>query len=143
MLSFKEKQLVLAMQNTSKTKFAVQLSVKSGCYATQKVVVLITLFCLGLLLIPTLGLCDVPQTDSLDSIQNIYANNASLWAATLTGYATRLFWILVLIDFVWMAINLALNPGEFSDITANLIRKVFFIGFFSLFCKTVRSGQNQ
>jgi type IV secretion system protein TrbL len=83
-----------------------------------------------LLLITGVAWGDVPATNSIDRIQDIYINNASGWETTLRTYAVRLFWILALIDFVWMAIGLALNPGEFSDITANLIRKILFIGFF-------------
>lgn len=73
---------------------------------------------------------DVPSNNSLDTIQNLYSTAASNWSSVLTGYAVNIFWILAAIDFCLMGINLALRPGEFSDVTANLVRKVLVIGFF-------------
>lgn len=94
---------------------------------------LLTITALSIVLILVfagLSLADVPTNNVLDNIKNTYRNAAALWSPTLVGYAQRIFWILALIDFVWMAIWLALNPGEFSDLTANLVRKILFIGFF-------------
>ena len=76
------------------------------------------------------SLADVPSNNVLDNIMLMYRNTAANWSLILVGYATRIFWILALIDIVWMGIALALNPGEFSDFAANLVRKVIFIGFF-------------
>lgn len=73
---------------------------------------------------------NVPANNSLDSIQSLFSTAASSWSPVLTGYAVNIFWILAGIDFCLMAINLALRPGEFSDITANLVRKILVIGFF-------------
>lgn len=73
---------------------------------------------------------DVPNQGALDQILNIYVNSAATWESLLQRYAERLFWILVLIDLVLLAINLSMNPGEFSSFTANLVRKVLVIGFF-------------
>ena len=85
---------------------------------------------LFLLFLPTIGLCNVPSTDSLQIIQDQYISNAKTWETTLSNFAFRLFWALAFIDFVWMAINVALNPGEFSNLFSNLIRKILFLGFF-------------
>lgn len=73
---------------------------------------------------------DVPTNNSIQGIMDIYKDAASSWAPILVGYANRIFFILAAIDIAWMAIMLALNPGEFSDFVANLVRKVIFLGFF-------------
>ena len=96
----------------------------------KKVQSIIVLSLLLLLAFTGAAFADVPTDNALQDIQNIFRDSAALWPPILIGYATRLFWILVLIDFVWMAIGLALNQGEFSDIAANVVRKILFIGFF-------------
>jgi type IV secretion system protein TrbL len=75
-------------------------------------------------------LADVPIDGALDQIQYLFRNSASNWTPILFYYANRVFWLLALIDFVWMAIILALHQGTFSDWVASLIRKILFIGFF-------------
>lgn len=89
---------------------------------------ILTIF--SLLLLCDTAIATVPDNNALDIIQNRFFTAASSWGAVLTGYAVNLFWILAAIDFVWMAISLALNQGEFSDWAANLCRKVLVIGFF-------------
>ena len=96
----------------------------------QKIITITALYFVFVLVFAGISLADVPAENALDEFKNTYRNAANLWAPTLLNYATRIFWILALIDIVWMAIWLALNPGEFSDFVANLIRKVLFIGFF-------------
>lgn len=83
------------------------------------------------------AIADVPTNNALEAVMNLYRDTASNWGPVLTGYATRIFWILAAIDVVWMAIWLALNPGEFSELVANLVRKVMFIGFFWMLLQPV------
>lgn len=85
-------------------------------------------------------LADVPTNNALDQIQNLFSGSAQNWSFILTVYAVRLFWILVLIDLVWLGIQLALNPGEFSDFFAALVRKVLFIGFFWILLQPTGGG---
>jgi len=96
----------------------------------KKLSIIATLSIILVLMFAEKSLADVPSNNVLDNIMLMYRNTAANWSLILVGYATRIFWILALIDIVWMGIALALNPGEFSDFAANLVRKVIFIGFF-------------
>ena len=97
---------------------------------TQKLLTIAALSIAFVLVLVEMSLADVPTDNAIQSIMDTYRNTAANWSPVLEGYATRIFWILALIDIVWMGIMLALNPGEFADFTANLVRKVIFIGFF-------------
>ena len=66
----------------------------------------------------------------LDSIITMYRDAAESWRAPILQAATRLFWILVGIDFIWTGINLGLERAEFSKIVAELIKRIMIIGFF-------------
>ena len=66
----------------------------------------------------------------LDGIVVMYRNATNGWQSVLSGYATRLFWLLAGIDFAWMAISLALKRADMTEIFAELIRRVMIIGFF-------------
>ena len=96
--------------------------------------------CLALLLACSFAWADVPTDNALDQIKNLYHNQAQNWSFILTVYAVRLFWILVLIDLAWLGIQLALNPGEFSDFFAAFVRKVLFIGFFWILLQPIPGG---
>ena len=106
----------------------------------SEMISIITVIILSTVLLAGAAWADVPVDNSLDQLQNLFSGTARNWSFILTVYAARLFWILALIDFAWMAINLALNPGEFSDITANLIRKILFIGFFWMLVQPVNAA---
>lgn len=99
-----------------------------------KIIFLVSALTLG---IESQALADIASNDFLDAIRNNYRDTSSAWAATLTNYATRLFYILAAIDITWMAIGLALRPGEFADWAANLVRKVLFLGFFWMLLQPV------
>ena len=96
----------------------------------KKLLIISALTIVLVLVFAGLSFADVPTDNVLELLMDKYQNAAALWSPVLVDYATRIFWILAAIDFVWMAIWLALNPGEFSDLTTNLIRKIIFIGFF-------------
>ena len=66
----------------------------------------------------------------LDSIVTMYRDEAESWRAPIMQAATRLFWILVGIDFIWTGINLGLERATFERIVAELIKRIMIIGFF-------------
>ena len=66
----------------------------------------------------------------LDSVVDLYRTTAGSWRGTIVEAATRLFWILVGIDFIWTGINLGLQKADFSQIVAELIKRIMIIGFY-------------
>ena len=67
----------------------------------------------------------------LDCVLGNFQRASANWETRLLGFATRLFWILALIEFSWAAGQLALRGADFSEWTASLVNQVLFIGFFS------------
>lgn len=78
------------------------------------------------------------QENILDGVVNMYREAASGWRSVILRYATRLFWLLVGIDFIWTGIHLALEQADFSKIVAELIKRVMIIGFY--FALILNSG---
>ncbi len=70
-------------------------------------------------------------TDNLSQgIVITYRNASNLWLPLIRSYAQRLFWILAILDFTWMAAMLILKNGDLYDLVFNLVRKILFFGFF-------------
>lgn len=70
--------------------------------------------------------------NSVETILDQYANNAQSWEGALRGYAQSLFWLLVLLDFAWIFVRLMIAKFDFTDFFGELVRHLFFIGFFYL-----------
>ncbi len=82
-------------------------------------------------LIPDYGFSQGPANNNvLDSIIDIYRATANSWRGPIVDAATRLFWILVGIDFIWTGINLGLQKADLSQIVAEIIKRIMVIGFF-------------
>ena len=81
-------------------------------------------------LLTSVANADVPTTGALDTIKNIFRDNASGWSGALQNYSTSLFWILATIDFAWTAILLNLSEGDFSSFVGTVAREIIKIGFF-------------
>lgn len=79
---------------------------------------------------------------SLDTIIDQYANNAQSWEGALRGYAQSLFGILVLLDFAWILIRLIIAKFDFTDFFGEIIRHLFFIGFFYLLMQNSATWAN-
>ncbi len=65
-------------------------------------------------------------TGLLDLIQQ----SAASWDANLKGYATKLFWGLAVIHFVWTFFPLVFKQADFGEIIGELIRFILTVGFF-------------
>ncbi len=91
-------------------------------------ILLLSLFLV--LIVTTLCFANVPEEGALDQIKNVFRDNSVTWGPTLQLYAERIFWGLAAIDLTLAAVWLVLNPGEFSDFTALVVRKTLVIGFF-------------
>ncbi len=77
-----------------------------------------------------LGFAQATNNNFLDPILSQYATNSSAWEAPLRGFATQVFWLLVLIDFAWGGIELLMNKGDLGDWMLNLAKQLVVIGFF-------------
>lgn len=64
------------------------------------------------------------------SLLDIVKNSAGNWDAKLRVYATRLFWLLASIQFVWTFFPLVFKQADFGEIVGELIRFIMVIGFF-------------
>ena len=96
----------------------------------NKYVSLLLVCLLGSLLVADNSFAVIPESGVLDSITYTFRDNANRWWALLEVYAIRLFWILAVIDFAWMAIMLALSLGEFQEFVAQTVRKIIVLGLF-------------
>lgn len=67
---------------------------------------------------------------SLVGLLDLIRANANGWAAHLRSYATRLFWMLAVIQFVWTFFPLVLRQADFGEIVGELVRFILVIGFF-------------
>jgi type IV secretion system protein TrbL len=67
----------------------------------------------------------------LDCVLGTFQRASAQWETRLLEFATRLFWILALIEFTWAAAQLALRGADISEWSASLVNQVLFIGFFS------------
>lgn len=72
----------------------------------------------------------VPTDNALNEIVVAYRDAAASWEPVIRGYAYRLFWLLVAIDFSWGAIKVALEKSEFDGIVAFMVNRIMIIGFF-------------
>jgi type IV secretion system protein TrbL len=73
---------------------------------------------------------EVAGNNFLDSFIGQYADNASRWEAPLQHFARSVFWLLVLIDIVWIGKDLLLNKGDLADWGIVLLQQFLVIGFF-------------
>lgn len=88
------------------------------------------LFTLTAIFFSAPALSAVPTDNALNQIVTAYQTASSNWETVIKGYAYRLFWLLVAIDFSWGAIKIALEKSEFENFWAFLINRVMVIGFF-------------
>jgi len=76
---------------------------------------------------------DIDLTDpaaQLDSILRVIYDSSRTWTGTLYGYATRLFWLLVGIQFVWTFFPLVFKQADFAEIISEVVRFILVTGFF-------------
>lgn len=83
-----------------------------------------------LLILPSLANAAIPISGGLSHIVDTFHAASAGWGTVIKGYAFRLFWLLVAIDFSWGAIKLALEKSEFESFWAFIINRVMTIGFF-------------
>ncbi len=84
----------------------------------------------GALIFPEISMAQATDNNVLDGIVKLYRDTANSWRGPIMDSATRLFWILVGIDFIWTGINLGLQKADLSQIVAELIKRIMVIGFY-------------
>ncbi|ECS2986258.1 P-type conjugative transfer protein TrbL [Salmonella enterica subsp. enterica serovar Reading] len=86
-----------------------------------------------LLLMPENAMAQVDLKDSGGSftgLLDLIRQKAGQWDDKLRVYATRLFWLLVSIQFVWTFFPLVFKQADFGEIVGELIRFILVTGFF-------------
>lgn len=86
-----------------------------------------------LLLMPETAMAQVDLKDSGGSftgLLDLIQQKAGQWDDKLRVYATRLFWLLVSIQFVWTFFPLVFKQADFGEIVGELIRFILVTGFF-------------
>lgn len=73
---------------------------------------------------------DGPSIHILDRVDAVFKPLQSTWYTAIRGYAEKLFWLLVLVDFGWTSVIYALEKNDIAEIVTSLVKKIFTIGFF-------------
>ena len=87
---------------------------------------------LALVVLPRLAFADIPENNALDEAFGVFKDTASTWYDVLSGYAFNLLSMLMVIDLAWTLMMQALQGGGIQDFTAEIVRRIFFYGFFIL-----------
>ncbi|WP_286011939.1 P-type conjugative transfer protein TrbL [Enterobacter asburiae] len=85
---------------------------------------------LSVLLVSQTASAQIDQSGVLDEVADRFLSESSTWGATITTYATWLFWTLATISMVWTFGILALRKADIGDFFAELVRFTIFTGFF-------------
>lgn len=84
---------------------------------------------IGVWLIPAIAFADVAS--SVNNIPQTFSTNMTAWVAPLQTLATRLFWLLALIEFCVLAFRAGLKQSEFGEWVVDLTSYIMFIGFYA------------
>lgn len=67
---------------------------------------------------------------SLDNVLGAYRGNVQAWESVLSNFATRLFWILALIELLVVAIRCVLKGADLGEFVADVVSYILFVGLF-------------
>lgn len=70
------------------------------------------------------------DSNVIDNLIGKYQSVADKWGSVITGHATSIFWLLVVISLVWTFGMLALRRAEIGEFIAEAVRFVMFTGFY-------------
>lgn len=85
---------------------------------------------LALVLLPIFTFAEVSTNNQAQGLLNIFDVAQAAWIAAIIPVALRLFWLLVIIDWVWTFGMLVLKGTEFAELMTTLIQKLLIIGIF-------------
>lgn len=72
----------------------------------------------------------IDTRQSFNSIVKEYKEAASQWEGKIASAAKRLFFLLVAIDFAWMAIMMLFQKQDMLEFLGSLIQRIMIVGFF-------------
>lgn len=72
----------------------------------------------------------ISDANLLDDVTKKFLDQASTWAGTITGYATRLFWTLATISMAWTFGFMALRKADLGEFFSEFIKFTITTGFF-------------
>lgn len=81
-------------------------------------------------LLPGEAMAAINQNNILDGLLTSFRSEAASWETLITDYATRLFWILAVIELTWVGITLGLGRNELDNALGTIVRTILVIGFF-------------
>jgi type IV secretion system protein TrbL len=90
---------------------------------------------IAVLILPTIVACFVfsgPASAQtvIDTVMSDYSMAASAWVGPLETLATQLFWSLAAIQFCYAMGQLAFRGADLSEVLAELVTQILFIGIF-------------
>lgn len=85
---------------------------------------------LSVLLMSQTASAAIDKSGVLDTVADRFLTESATWGSTITGYASWLFWTLVLISMVWTFGMMALRKADIGEFFAELVRFTIFTGFF-------------
>jgi len=83
-----------------------------------------------LLFLPIIVYGEVSTDNQAQGLLTIFDAAQGAWIAAIIPVALRLFWLLVIIDWVWTFGMLVLKGTEFAELMTTLIQKLLIIGIF-------------
>jgi P-type conjugative transfer protein TrbL len=85
---------------------------------------------LSVLLMSHTASAAIDKSGVLDTVADRFLMESATWGTTITGYASWLFWTLILISMVWTFGMMALRKADIGEFFAEFIRFTMFTGFF-------------
>ena len=67
---------------------------------------------------------------TIDAVLGDYQSSSQAWQSTISSWATGLFWLLALVELLWMGIRLVLRGADFGEFVSELVQFILFVGFF-------------
>ena len=89
------------------------------------------------LAVAVLGMAALPHVahaqtagGTIDAVLGDYQSSSQAWQSTISSWATGLFWLLALVELLWMGIRLVLRGADFDEFVSELVQFILFVGFF-------------
>ena len=91
----------------------------------------------AVLALAVLGMVALPQVahaqaagSTIDAVLGDYQSSSQAWQSTISSWATGLFWLLALVELLWMGVRLVLRGADFGEFVSELVQFILFVGFF-------------